>query len=108
MSHKKKSRDTGENPVYTKVGNTVKTRERRVRGGNKITALSIATHLNLATKGGKVKKVKILSVVENAASRTFVRQGIITKGAIVKVSEGLARVTSRPTRKGIVNAILLK
>ena len=108
MSHKKKVRDTGETPVYTKFGTEGKSREKRSTGGNRIHALKIASHANVAMKGGSIKQFKIMSVVENTASRTFVRQGVISKGAIIKVEKGLARVTSRPTRDGIVNAILLK
>lgn len=107
MSHKKKSKDTGESPVYAKHGDKDRSRERRVRGANKVVGLTVASHANVASKGG-VKKQKILNVVENNASRNFVRQGIITRGAIVKVDAGLARVTSRPTRDGVVNAVLLK
>jgi len=107
-SHKKKARDTGETPVHTKLGAESKTREKRVRGGRKAKPLIIASHANVAMKSGKIEKSKIINVVENTAGRTFVRQGIITKGAIVKVSKGLARVTSKPTRDGVVNAILLK
>lgn len=107
MSHKKKSRDTGETPVYTKVGANQHTRIKRARGGSSIHALNVASHANISS-AGKVRKTKILNVVENAASRNFVRQGIITKGAVIKISSGLARVTSRPTRDGVVNAVLIK
>ena len=85
-----------------------KSRERKTTGGNKFIGLTIASHANVAMKGGKIKKSKIQTVVENTASRNFVRQGVISKGAIIKVSDGLARVTSRPTRDGLVNAVLLK
>ena len=56
---------------------------------------------------GKFKKVKVLTVKENPANRHFVRMNIITKGAIVETDDGLARVTSRPTRDGMVNAVLV-
>lgn len=105
---KKKARDTGRDPVLTKLGKEAKSKQGRVTGGNQSNSLLVATHANVAMKGGKIKKLKITNVVENTASRNFVRQGIITKGAVVKVSEGLARVTSRPTRDGVVNAVLLK
>jgi len=105
-NHKKKSKDVGRNPLYTKLGETKK-KILRARGGNKITSLTYANTANLNV-AGKSEKVKIKRIVENAASRHFVRQNIISKGAIIETEKGLARVTSRPTRDGVVNAILLK
>ena len=105
---KKKARDTGKDPVYTKISSKLKSRSIRLKGGKKLQSLVSAKEANVEMKGGKIKKLLIENVVENTASRNFVRQGIITKGAVIKVANGLARVTSRPTREGIVNAILLK
>jgi len=105
-NHKKKAREIGRNPLFTKLGETKK-KVLRARGGNKINAL---TYANTATinVAGKAEKVKIKRIVENAASRHFVRQNIISKGAIIETDKGLARVTSRPTRDGVVNAVLMK
>ena len=58
--------------------------------------------------GGKAKKTKIERVIENPASRHFVRQNVISRGAIIQTPEGLAKVTSRPTQDGVVNAVLVK
>ncbi len=66
-----------------------------------------AMYANVADKSGKVRKVKILRLVENAANREFVRSNVITKGAIIETEIGLARVTSRPNQDGVVNAVLL-
>ncbi len=57
---------------------------------------------------GKVQKVKVLGVEENAANRHFSRIGVVTKGAVIKTEIGLAKVTSRPNQEGVVNAVLLK
>jgi len=38
----------------------------------------------------------------------FVRRKIITKGAIIKTELGLAKVTSRPSQDGVVNAVLIE
>ncbi len=103
----KRASDLGRDPLYTKVGKENKSRTHRGQGGNIINNLITAAFANLSD-GKKAKKVKVTDVVENAASRHFVRQKVITKGAIVKTDAGLARVTSRPTRDGIVNAVLLK
>ncbi|PIN83872.1 MAG: 30S ribosomal protein S8e, partial [Nitrosopumilales archaeon CG11_big_fil_rev_8_21_14_0_20_33_24] len=57
---------------------------RRVRGNNKKTALKTIDFVNLATGDSKVKKIKILKVLENATNNDYQRRGIITKGAILE------------------------
>jgi len=81
---------------------------RRVRGNNKKTALKTIDFVNLSTGDAKVKKTKILKVLENATNNDYKRRGIITKGAILEIQEGKCRVISKPGQIGIVNAILLK
>jgi len=81
---------------------------RRVRGNNRKTALKTIDFVNLATGDAKVKKVKILKVLENATNNDYKRRGIITKGAILETEEGKCRIVSKPGQNGIVNAILLK
>ena len=81
---------------------------RRVRGNNKKTALKTIDFVNLATGEAKIKKAKIIKVLENATNNDYKRRGIITKGAILEIKEGKCRVTSKPGQNGIVNAILLK
>jgi small subunit ribosomal protein S8e len=81
---------------------------RRVRGNNQKTALKTIDFVNLATGEAKVKKTKIIKVLENATNNDYKRRGIITKGAILETAEGKCRVISKPGQIGIVNAILLK
>ncbi|AFS82331.1 30S ribosomal protein S8e [Candidatus Nitrosopumilus sediminis] len=81
---------------------------RRVRGNNKKTALKSIDFVNLATGENKVKKSKIIKVLENSTNNDYQRRGIITKGAILETQEGKCRVVSKPGQNGIVNAILLK
>jgi len=81
---------------------------RRVRGNNRKTALKSIDFVNLAAEGAKVKKTKILKVIENTTNNDYKRRGIITKGAILEIQEGKCRVVSKPGQNGIVNAILLK
>lgn len=81
---------------------------RRIRGNNKKTALKSIDFVNLATGGSKVKKVKIVKVLENATNNDYKRRGIITKGAILETQDGKCRVISKPGQNGIVNAILVK
>ena len=81
---------------------------RRVRGNNQKTALKSIDFVNLATGESKVKKSKIIKVLDNATNNDYKRRGIITKGAILETAEGKCRVISKPGQNGIVNAILLK
>lgn len=81
---------------------------RQVRGKNRKTALKSIDFVNLATGDAKVKKTKILKVLENATNNDYNRRGIITKGAILETQEGKCRVVSKPGQTGIVNAVLLK
>jgi len=81
---------------------------RNVRGKNTKTALKSIDFVNLAIEGAKVKKAKILKVLENATNNDYQRRGIITKGAILETQEGKCRVVSRPGQSGTVNAVLIK
>ena len=81
---------------------------RRVRGNNKKTALKTIDFVNLATGDSKVKKIKILKVLENSTNNDYQRRGIITKGAILETEAGKCRVVSKPGQTGIVNAVLIK
>ena len=81
---------------------------RNVRGKNTKTALKAIDFVNLATGDAKVKKTKILKVLENATNNDYQRRGIITKGAILEIQEGKCRVVSRPGQSGTVNAVLIK
>lgn len=80
---------------------------RRVRGNNRKTALKSVDFVNLASNDSKVKKTKILKVLENATNNDYKRRGIITKGAILETEDGKCRVVSKPGQDGIVNAILV-
>lgn len=81
---------------------------RGVRGKNRKTAVKTIDFVNLATGDAKVKKTKILKVLDNATNNDYKRRGIITKGAILETQEGKCRVVSKPGQNGIVNAILVK
>ncbi|RMW38548.1 MAG: 30S ribosomal protein S8e [Nitrosopumilus sp.] len=81
---------------------------RIVRGKNRKTAVKTIDFVNLATGDAKVKKAKILKVLDNATNNDYKRRGIITKGAILETQEGKCKVVSKPGQNGIVNAILVK
>ena len=107
-ARKKKKRELGSEPTHTKIGEE-KRKVIDTFGGNikvRLYQSSFANVLNPETK--KATKVKILDVVENPANIDFIRRKIITRGAIIKTELGLARVTSRPSQDGVVNAVLIK
>jgi small subunit ribosomal protein S8e len=107
MYRKKKARDMKGEPILARITSEIKSKIRRVRGGNQITSLVGATYANV-NDGKKTKKVKIKTVLENPASRHFVRENVVTLGSIVDTAAGKARVTSRPSKDNVVNAVLVK
>ena len=82
-----------------------KVRKITTRGGG---SNQVALSGNIANimVNGKAQKTKIITVLENRADPHFVRRNIMTKGAIIQTDLGKARVTSRPGRDGVVNAVL--
>ncbi len=105
-ARKKRLSEMGSDATLTKVGKLVK-RERRIRGGHTATKIITADIANLQI-GTTFKKSKIKLVKENPANRNFARMNVMTKGAIIETEDGMAKVTSRPSRDGMVNAVLIK
>ncbi|MCS7093570.1 MAG: 30S ribosomal protein S8e [Candidatus Aenigmarchaeota archaeon] len=107
-NRKKKKRELGSQPTHTKVGEE-KRKTIDVFGGNTKIRLYHANYANVYDPSTKsCKKVKIIDVVENPANVDFIRRKIITKGCIIKTEIGNAKVTSRPSQDGVVNAVLIK
>jgi len=88
------------------IGNQV-TVTRKVRGKNIKSAIKTIDSVNLAIDS-KIKRVKIIKVLENATNNDYQRRGIISKGAVLETEAGKCRVVSRPGQHGTVNAILVK
>ncbi len=93
--------DRYPNEALNKAQETV---TRKVRGKNVKTALKTIDFVNLSL-GDKVKKAKILKVLENPTNNDYQRRGVITKGAILETEDGKCKVVSRPGQHGVVNAI---
>jgi small subunit ribosomal protein S8e len=82
---------------------------RRTRGNNKKLAFKTAEFANVIDQESKkVTKFKIFRVAKNPANRDYERRGVISKGAIIEIENGTAKVVSRPGQDGVVNAILVK
>ena len=106
MRDKKRSQ-SGGHFIATKIG-SANVVQKRMRGGSSKTSLKTAEYANIVMSDGKVKKSKIIRVIESPSNREYTRMNIITKGAVIETESGKARVTSRPGQHGIINAILLK
>ncbi|MGB9740785.1 MAG: 30S ribosomal protein S8e [Candidatus Bathyarchaeia archaeon] len=104
---RKRKFEQGSFPAETLLGEP-KRKVDRGRGGNfKIKVLSDKYACVTDPKSGKTEKVEILRVVKNPSNVDYDRRGVITKGAIIETSLGLARVSSRPGQNGIINAVLM-
>ncbi|HXW37323.1 MAG TPA: 30S ribosomal protein S8e [Nitrososphaerales archaeon] len=84
----------------------VAVRTSRLRGGHLVIGLTAADVANVAGPSGKVTKSKIVRVKSSPANRDYERRGVITRGAVIETEAGEARVTSKPTDDGVVNAVL--
>jgi len=93
-------------PNEALVGDQI-TVTRKVRGKNVKTAINTNDSDKLAI-ASKIKRVKIIKVLENATINDYQRRGVISKGAILETEEGICRVVSRPGQHGTVNSILVK
>ena len=103
----KRKFEAGSFPAETILGET-KRKNVRGFGGNIKTKVLSDKHASVTDpKSGKTEKTEILRVIKNKANVDYNRRGVITKGAEIETSLGLARVTSRPGNDGVINAILL-
>jgi small subunit ribosomal protein S8e len=103
----KRNFEKGSFPIETVLGD-FKTKKEKGFGGNKKTRLISTNWVNVSDiSKGKTEKVKIIRVLSNPANSDYDRKGVITKGAILETPLGKARVTSKPGRSGLLNAILL-
>jgi small subunit ribosomal protein S8e len=103
----KRKFEKGSFPAETILADP-KRRSSRGQGGQiKIRALSDKYASVTNPKSGRTEKAEVLRVVRNRANVDYNRRGVITKGAEIETSLGLARVTSRPGSDGIINAVLI-
>jgi len=103
----KRNFEKGAFPAETTLGEPKRRRTRGHGGKIKIKALNDKYASVTDPKSGKTEKTQILRVVRNRANVDYNRRGVITKGAEIETSLGLARVTSRPGGDGVINAVLI-
>jgi small subunit ribosomal protein S8e len=105
---KKRRFELGSFPAETTLGE-LKRKTVRGRGGTqKLKILSNNQVCVTDPKTRKTEKVEIARVSKNPANVDYDRRGVITKGAIIETSLGLARITSRPGQNGMLFAVLIK
>lgn len=105
---KKRRFELGSFPAETALGE-LKRKTVRGRGGTqKLKILSNNQVCVTDPKTRKTEKVEIARVSKNPANVDYDRRGVITKGAIIETSLGLARITSRPGQNGMLFAVLIK
>ncbi len=90
----------------TTLGET-KRKEVRMMGGTKKAVLLKANKANL-TIDKKTEQVEIKNVLQTPQDVFLARQNRLIKGAIIETSKGKAKITNRPSREGVVNAILVE
>ncbi len=104
---KKRLYEKGRDPTKTILGdfsNVVF----RTRGGNRKARILKAKYASVSIPSKKTtQKVEITRVLSNPANTDYDRAEILTKGAIIQTLLGDARVVSRPSQDGLVNAILI-
>ena len=103
----KKLFEAGGYPAETILGEPRRKISKGVGGNTKIKVLSDKYASVTNPKSGKTEKTEIVRVVRNGANVDYNRRGVITKGAEIETTLGLAKVTSRPGNDGIINAILI-
>ena len=108
LHRKKRKYELGSLPTFATIGKE-KRRITKTKGASqKVRAISVEFANVLDKKTNSVKKSKIISILENPANPHFVRRGLVTKGVLIKTELGNARVTSRLSQHGVVNAVLVE
>jgi len=103
----KRNYEKGSFPAETTLGEPKRRNTRGYGGIIKTKVLKDKYASVTDPKSGKTEKTEILRVVKNIANVDYDRRGVITKGAEIETSLGLARVTSRPGSDGVINAVLI-
>ena len=104
---KKRQFELGREPALTKLDKKYVKAIRTMGGNRKMRMLSANTANLFDPKSKSFKQVNIKTITENPANRHFIRRNIITKGSVIDTELGKARITSRPGRDGVVNAVLV-
>lgn len=106
-SEPKRIHRLGNSPAQTVIDDE-KTVSRRIRGGDEKQVALQADTINLHVPADDDHvQADLHEVVESPSNQNYVRRNIITKGCIVKTSEGRARVTNRPGQDGVAQGVVV-
>ena len=97
----------GSPATLTKLGEKRTKTDSKMGGETKFRLLQANTANVYDPKTKKYSKAKIATIKENPSNRNFVRRNIMTKGAVIETTSGLARITNRPGQEGAINAVLV-
>ena len=103
-SRKKKKYELAGQIRYVTLGKE-KRKQIKIRGKGIKTFLLTADKANVMDKNGKIKTIKIKSVIQVPSNRYL--KGILFKGSIIDTELGKARITNRPSQEGMINAALI-
>ena len=106
VKKKKTKRELGSDPRNTKLADKEERKQESVLGGNRKNVSVKVKFANVSDKG-KTKKVAITAVDDNHANKDFKRENIVSLGGLIETEIGKAKVTSRPSQDGVVNAVLV-
>ena len=84
-----------------------KSKKLRTHGGFKEIIQLKNEYANVSTLDG-IQKVEITNVLKTPQNRFWARQNKLMKGVIIETSIGKAKISNRPPKENVVNAILLK
>lgn len=104
----KRKVELGSVQTNTKIGTEKRKVAKRKSGNVKVRVFQAEFANVIDQKNKATKKVKILNVIGNDANLHYIRRQIVTKGAVVETEAGKARITSRPSQDGVVNAIKIE
>jgi small subunit ribosomal protein S8e len=103
--------DKGGSFAKTTIAKEDKRYKSRTIGGSEKQKVSFISAIQIS-QGNKTKSAKLVDVIENKANKHYVRQKVITKGAIVKAivddKEVNVKLTSRPGQSGQVMGVIVK
>jgi len=105
----KRRRESGDVQTETRISTTGDfVQRKRIKGGSFKLSLRESKSVNINFPDGHTTRGEILELVDNPSNALFARKGIITRGAILRTSLGLVRVSSKMGSDGVLNAKIME
>jgi small subunit ribosomal protein S8e len=84
-----------------------KRKDKKLRGGTIKKVLLNDNSVNVVTEKG-IKKATIKNVLKTPQNKFLARKNRLMKGVILETELGKAKITNRPTKDNLINAVLIK